>query len=689
MRSPRFVLFATLSLLLSLSASAAEETLGTKILNAGLSSAGSKGGEFAVKFVAGWIYNISCKPDQQTDEGSKALCSALGSVSGKSEEEWKKKIEGQLNEISGKLGALSAGQKQILNAITAQHRTMEEQFKQVPNAVKVTDILTTIDSFWGRFNVAMDPKAKVTEVDLENFARDVMKSKLHIKMGELNSLLANPIDNAQPVLQFPFYQFRQKHSQQTPPEAFAGRETYEFAEKKFAYYRAEQQKGYLIYLWAAEIVQSKCEIARDTRCSALPMTSTAFKDEYERFAREQISSFAAGANGMVLAYSRPELDLPRFLLRNPVAEDILARVSYLTSTILGDGEGAWGEVVSTEGDPWDGRISVFCGGTRSTLSPVLSYNVPADTRFGPSVDWWTSRGRNGTYDEVRFASNWRIHVYNAEKKTPGPCRIEQKLPSNEQLPWTSDQGEIVNVTKSGSTFPSGFFYALQRAGGTYAMASGQNWDIPGAPETSDSGDATKKETRFDWVISPAHHESLWAGLLNMARVDHTVGKSIVNNNQEAKVTNRIYAYNRKSIWFPDGGKVKLRMLQHSLCEKLCRGVDAGENGILDYDVEHSSFEKGKLTAVVAVFLDPKQGKDNIDARAKNGINIDASYGDTTERKTHRTASEASGTATVNPGQAYHLQYYINFDLKTHSNRFDSTRYRFLGKLTPSLLYVTR
>jgi hypothetical protein len=83
MRSHRFVLFSVvLSLLISLPASSAEETLGQKILSGALSSAGSKGGEFAVKFVSGWIYNISCKPEQQTDEGSKALCSALGGLSG-------------------------------------------------------------------------------------------------------------------------------------------------------------------------------------------------------------------------------------------------------------------------------------------------------------------------------------------------------------------------------------------------------------------------------------------------------------------------------------------------------------------------------------------------------------------------------------------------------------------------------
>jgi hypothetical protein len=689
MRSLRFVLFVML-LSLTVSLGAAEETLGQKILSGALSSAGSKGGEFAVKFVSGWIYNISCKPEQQTDEGSKALCSALGGLSGKSEEEWKAKVEAELKKISGQLDALSSGQKQILGAIASQHRVMDEQFKQVPNAVRVTAILTTIDNFWGRFNAEFkDPTREMNRTDLEKFATDVMKSNLHLQLGELNSLLSHPIDNAQPLLRFPFYQFRQKHSLAAPAEAFPGLETYEFAEKKFAYYRGEQQKGYLIYLWAAEIVQSECEINRDTKCSALPITSTAFVREFERFTRDQMEAFNAAANGMILAYSRPELDSPQFLLRNALTEQLLSRISYLTSTTLGNGEGAWGQVISTEGDPWDGRIVLQCGGAQSTLTPVLSYAVPADTRTGPTVDWWVSSGRNGVYDEVHFAQNWRIHHYTYDTKKLGPCRIEPRLPGKEALPWVSDQGQVVSVTRNGSTFPVGFFHGIQRAGGTFALASGQNWDVPSAPETSDSGDATKKETRFDRVLSAQHHEGLWAGLLNMARVDHTVGKSILNNNQEARVTNRIYAYNRKPIWFPEGGTVKVRLFQHSSCETLCRGRDSVENGILDYDIEHSAYENGKLTAVVAVFLDPKQGLDDVMSRARNGIYLDASYGDTKERQQHRTATNAAGTATVRPGQEYHLQYLISFDLLTHSNRFDSTRYRFLGKLTPSLLYVTR
>ena len=670
-------------------ASRAEETFGQKIISGALSSAGGKGGEFAVKFVSGWIYNLSCKPEQQTDEGSKALCSALGGVSGKSEEEWKKKIEEKLTQISGQLGALESGQKQILNVLSTQHKEMEAQFKQVPTAVRATAILTTIDSFWGRFKTDVRPDTPASRTDLEKFAKDVMRANLHRELADLNSLLSHPIDNSQALLHFPFYQYRQKNSQQAPPEALSPLSTYDYAEKKFVYYRGELQKGYLVYLWAAEIIQSGCELAGDVKCDALPITSTAFAREYERYTREQLETFNGSTNGLLLAYSRPEDSTANFLLKNPATDAMLMRVNYLNSTILGTGQGAWGQVIATGGDPWDGKIALECSGGVQTLSPVLSYSLPVDTaNMKSSIDWWSGDLTREYYDTVHFSQNWRIHHYRHEEAKPGPCRVRQLLPNgSDKLPWTAENAVAVKMPGAGDQPITGFFHALRRAGGTYAMATGKNWSYSN-PETSDSGDATKKETRFDWVTDPNHHEGMWMSLLNSARVDHTVGKSIINNNQEAKVTNRLYASDRKALFFPEGGTVKLHLMQHPDCAKVC--VNSGaEQGIMDYDVEHSPYEEGNLTAVVAVFLDPKQGYSGTNwDRAKNGIFIDGSYGNTKDHKTKRVAGSADGVANVGPG-AYYVQYLIYFDLKTHSKRVDSTRYRFTGKITPMLLYVTK
>lgn len=690
------LLFLSLS---SVSALGAEDKpFGQKILDGALSSAGGKGGEFAVKFAAGWIYKLGCKPEQQKDEGSKAFCSALGSISGDTESEWKKQVEQDLKEIKSRLGGLESGQKQILDTLARQHKEMDAQFKQLPSAVKAADVLTTIDSFWGRFKADFDPQQKgnVTKKDLDKFARDVMRVNLHQKLSELNSVLVHPIDNAQPILNFPFYQFRQSWSQHAPPEAFPGMKNYDFAEKKFMYYRGEMQKGYLVYLWAAEIIEGQCELAGDTRCNDLPITSTAFKREYDRFTTEQIEAFNTFANGMLLAYSRPELDLPDFLVRNPVYEDIMMRINYLTSTVLGDGRGAWGQVVSADGDPWNGQIKLQCGGTK-TVSPLLSYLVRADTIDGPTIDWWSSRGRNSTFDEVHFTPNWRVHHYKVEDAPVGPCRVDPVLPSGQPLPWAPPKGEVLNAMRPVDEFRDGaavekqvrigFFYALQRAGGTYALTSGQDWALPGQPETSDEGKASKKDTRFDWVISAAHREGLWVSLLNSARVEWSAG--LDPSSQRAYVMNRVYAYNKKSLYFPQGGTVILNAKQHSSCEKVCRGSDSNEYGFMDYNVENSPFESGYLNAYVSVFLDPNQGLDNIDARKKNGIFIDGSYPNTTDRKTKRVADSVVGTATVTAGTAYHLQYFLSLQLETHTKRVDSTGYHVMLKMTPRLMYLTK
>ncbi|HEY2093000.1 MAG TPA: hypothetical protein VGJ81_14030 [Thermoanaerobaculia bacterium] len=672
---------------------AADETFGQKLVGSAISSAGSKGGEFAVKFVAGWIYNISCKPEQQNDEGSKALCGALGSLSGKTEEQWKQQVVEKLDKISGKLDAIQSSQKEILRRIESQHKAMDEQFTNLPSAIQVTAILTTIDTFWLRMENEFETPTKnpqkhnlnFNKVDMENLARDIMHESLHIKLGQLNTLLAHGVNRAEPLLRVPFKEFRTKYTLGAP--IIQPLDTYDFAEKRFAYYRAEQQKGYILYLWAAEIVQSECEIRKDERCAALPMTSKAFEQEYERYTRDQMKTFATAANWIVLAYSRPDLDDPNiFKARRSDLEPVLMRLNYLESTILGDGKEGWGEVVTTANDPWDGSIRVDCAG-KSHVMPIFTYNVPVDTQQGSQVDWWTSRAKNKTYDEVHFASSWKVYQYKVATSRGGqPCFVDS-LTNNQPLPWTS-RGDTAMVTKDGETFPVGFFYAVHRAGGTYALASGQDWVLPASPETKDSGIASKKDTRFDWTISGAHHESAWIGLLNMASVQQTFGKTL-QPTQEAKVFNRIYAYNRKSIYFPEGGSVALRMHQHEACEKLCRGVDTVERGILDYDVENSPYENGSLKAIVAIFLDTKEGLDNIDERAKNGIYLDGSYNDTKERKSMRVHGEAKGVAEVKPGQAYHVEYLIEFDLKTNTKRADATTYRFLGKITPSLLFVTQ
>jgi hypothetical protein len=674
-----------------------EKSFGAKILDGALSSAGGKGGEFAVKFAAGWIYKLGCKPEQTTDPGSKAFCDALGSISGDTESEWKKQVEADLKEIKSRLGGLESGQRQILDTLARQHKEMDAQFKQLPSAVKAADVLTTIDSFWGRFKADFDPQQKgnVTRKDLDKFARDVMRVNLHQKLSELNSVLVHPIDNAQPILKFPFYQFRQSWSQHGPPEAFPGFKTYDFAEKKYMYYRGEMHKGYLIYLWAAEIIEGQCELAGDTKCNDLPITSTAFKREYDRFTLEQLEAFNSFANGMLLAYSRPDLDGPDFLVRNPVYEDIMMRINYLTSTILGDGKGAWGQVVSVDADPWDGQIRLQCGGSK-TVSPVLSYLVPADTIDGPTIDWWSSRQRNATYDEVRFTSNWRVHHYKVADAAVGPCRVDPVLPTGQPLPYAPQKGEVVSAPRPVDEFKNGeavektvnlgFFYALQRAGGTFALASGQDWALPAAPETFDEGKASKKDTRFDWVISAAHHEGLWVSLLNSARVDWSAG--IDPSSQKAYVMNRVYAYNRKSLWFPQGGNVKLIAKQHQWCEKVCRGTER-ETGFMDFNVENSPYEAGYLNADVSVFLDPREGIDNIDSRKKNGIYIDGSYPNTNDPKSKRVEDAVIGTARVDASTAYHLQYFLAFELETHTKRMDPTRYHVMLKMTPRLMYLTR
>lgn len=72
------------------------------------------------------------------------------------------------------------------------------------------------------------------------------------------------------MLRYPFYMWSLRNNRGMPREVFDPRTVYDYAEQKFMYYRSEQQKLYLVYLWAAEILESQCEITPSS-CTRPPV----------------------------------------------------------------------------------------------------------------------------------------------------------------------------------------------------------------------------------------------------------------------------------------------------------------------------------------------------------------------------------------------------------------------------------
>jgi hypothetical protein len=242
---------------------------------------------------------------------------------------------------------------------------------------------------------------------------------------------------------------------------------------------------------------------------------------------------------------------------------------------------------------------------------------------------------------------------------------------------TSDNREI--------TF--GSFIAIQRAGGTYAMASGGQWRKRNEPINSDDGTkGVVKNARFDWLID-TNGRLPHASVLYQGRGEYTL-----MNGGRVRKFNQIYLYNEKKIFFPEDRQVKLGFQSSSECAKVCRSSNA-EMFILDYNIENG--DSGTLDAVVSVFLSPDVSNPNdkntgLKRRASgNGIYIDGSYGSTKDRRTKNVNPFQVGSLTTSPNTAYHLQYLIEFDLSTEGPGADATEWMYRAKITPASLYFLK
>ncbi|HKR66156.1 MAG TPA: hypothetical protein VJZ00_20670 [Thermoanaerobaculia bacterium] len=503
--------------------------------------------------------------------------------------------------------------------------------------------------------------------------------------------MTTPISSkdSQPLLRFPFYKWRKAHNYEYPHHMFNDvnpMKLYDFAEKKFMYFRTEEQKAYLLYLWAAEILESQCEMD-PANCTRPPMTSREFATTFERYTRKQVETFNASVDWWLFSYGFPHEENPNFLPEE--TDEILVRAHFLNSSILGNAEGLWGRAISM-GNAWDGALTVECSGKSQTLTPALTYTVPVEDKYGP-LDWWISREGNRVYDEARFSNEWRIYQYQFESAKVGPCKVQERLPKGGMLAWVDPEVEVTQVQNGSQKFASGSFIAVQRAGGTYALASGP-WIRRNDPWREDGGTATQKDVRFDWLIE-TNRAVPWASMLHEGKGEWTFGKG-----SRVKNSLQIYFYNNKRIYFPEDEQMKLHLWQSHNCAKVCRSR-AIEEAVFDYDIENddSSSGKGKLDAVVSVFFapfvqDPSYGgrKHAKELGHTNGINIDGSYGSTGDHKTKRVTGPLTGTfKRADRGLPNLLQYLIEYDLETEGRGVSATRWYIRAKLTPNQLFITR
>jgi uncharacterized protein YoxC len=671
---------------------AEEESTATSVLK----SAGVKGGEVAAKVVAGLLYDSSCVK-RNNDQFTGYVCTVLGSVSGRTEDEWKKEVTGQLEAIHSKVDALTTAQDKMQRSLTEMNTDLNNKFNNVTQHVVAVKHLVTIEGLWEKYEEQFDKiDEDVTRDSMLNFAKEIIAEKPHTMLAELNVVLTQgiPATGGQPLVRYPLSEWRIAHSTGMGYEPKM-MDAYEYAEKRFVDYRMREEKAYLMYLWAANVLEAHCNL-KPAQCTQPPRSTKDFKADWNRYTLQQAAAFNSAVDWLLLSYSPYRLTIGPHFLSADRSADVMQRANYVTSTMLGTGEGLWGRVISA-GKAWDGSLQVACGGSTQTLMPVLKYAAPAAGSgvfiIGPDsgpVDWWVSTRGNAVYDEVHFAADWQNYIYSIPEAKAGPCSVSPNLPKGGVLPWVQPDRKVVEVREpvvegepEKPPFAFGSFIAIQRAGGTYALVSG-DWGGMTTPYFNKEGDGELVTQDDQWFIEPNRPGGPRIGLFRKGRAEYSVRLSRLSS--RVHLVSKIALLSSKEVRFPDDSRVKLNFTPGNCERELCNGL--GSSSILAYDIENNDTEakKGTLDAKASVaFVDAAIA----DLGSGPGLTVDGSYGKTGDRKTKNVTGAQSALMQLDPQKRYRMRYGIHFDLWTEGRGTNASDFWYRALVAPASMYLTK
>ena len=660
------------------------KTFGERMKKAAIGSVTSIGTEMAIKLAGGVLYNTVCDPPSD-DTTAKFLCDVLGSVTGKSEEKWKEEVDKQLKDIKAATDELTKGQAELKTSIGRIDTTLNYEFDNIAPKTETFKILTTIDSLWTRYTRLIgNPKYAIDKQELLDFANDVVRQNLHAEMARLNTVITTPIGDAQSVTAYPYVKW-QGLNPGLHHYNFDPSKMYDIAEKKFMDLRMYQEKGYLMYLFAAEVLESRCEVDK-ANCVRPPVTSKRFNDDYNADLAMQLTSYNAALDWFILAYSAPHYNNADLMLPEG-STDTIDRANLFTAALLGNPpDGMWARVYSM-GNQWDGNVRFTCDGNQTyDAKPIEDYAIPIKKEDTP-LDWWTSTAKNGTYDEVRFADKWRGTMYRIPAKNVGPCVMSNTAPAF--IPYRDPDTALMTLDIKGKSANIGSAFAIQRAGGSYALTSG-DWAMEREPQFKYDGGADRIETNRQYTIAMGRH-----GVPFIALYYNGKGAWKSFDDSQLHQRNVIHIYKRTPIRVPDGGALTLVLGQSGDCANVCRNNRGDESVVMEYNIEAPKIQKAHMNALTGIYLHTDLGNANEDKydtirdRMKNGIYIDGSFGDTNDRKEKKVEGDQSGRASFDANKKYFLQHAIFYELWDATVGFDAVYCWYRSKLTPYAVYLTK
>lgn len=643
------------------------------------------GEQFAKQF-GSFVYRTQCKGQEPKGAGG-AICGAIGSFTGDSEKEWKENIDRQLGELAAGIAQVQAGIAQVRAdqaRLLQQNAQILIRLDEIIGETVAAPALSRIRTLWTeQYTPMIKGERSFDRERTVAFAKQVIqKDRMDVLLGQINDVLVNgQIGAKEPLLRL----YAQRMAAKMGDVRRADLDVpYSFLELVMTELQTEQRKGAIMYLWAASVLQADCEVHKS--CVTLPHTAV----EYEKVVRNhldaQFAEFNHAVEWLVLAGSDPTSREPSYLHRD--AERIFAAADLLTAANLGNGFGLRGRVISL-GEAFDGKLSIG----PVAYTPARAANLVASP-LG-KVDWWKASGNPPVWTEVSFSDQWKVYPYHVTKATAGPYAISTRLP------WQSKEIKVVRIdlangrpatdrTPPDRAVPFGSFVATARAGGAYALMSG-DWEVDRGRTTRSVTHVGDLENDLAQVnadpVAPPAGPKVW--LNTNGRIKWTFAET--GKNQHIKGWTRGVVVRRQQVTYPAGGQVTLNVVLGDLYDALCpdhrcTNPDIPSNNTVihlwtDFSKSPGNDDSAKLTAKAGV---------EFGADTDNGVFWTSEMYTNSERNTdvgHDGAAK-SAKVTLAAGKPTQLAGRVYAELYAETSGLDSTRFWLLSVLRPVKMYLT-
>lgn len=658
-------------------------------------SGGLKWGlEKSVGAIAGMGYKTNCKAkdlDYKSDDSW--YCGVFATLSGENEKEFRDRMLHNMDRIRGSLANIETGIAEIQRgqqAIYDQNQVillkLDEIGPETTIGQNISRIRTVYDEQFARmFRNPVEGGTQPNTLDPERmraFARQIIfTDEVHTRLGVIHDQLVRPQTAGKDSL---LRAYARRAFEQIKNDPANGLEpAYVYLESAVDGLLADQRRGFLLYVWAAETLQTDCEVAtseaaagritaadKDARCQSFrdfPHTAAEYRATFAEHVRAQLNELNAGLEFQVLAASNTHARQADFII--PAAAPLFRRVDLFTAGNLGEGLGIRGRVI-TMGDTFNGNLSI-AGAQRKASGAANS----VATRGG-RVDWWKA-STAGAYDQINFSNEWKVYHYHVPSVAPGTYSIDTPLPHRPQI-------AVANVTlgtgDTQTSVPFGSFTAIDRAGGGYALLSGA-WEHVTKDNIKWTG--VLKEGWNEWYFDAANTRAgmLYSGSLAWNSV-------YAPNDQYIEADKWSYARSKKKVRNPKGGELTLHASFGDTIPKVCGDIACADfrgNQVVSRLLDLSKPVFGGRSADVAVRA--ALVIDNDGAAGTNGI-VWEKHGTTDSRFEDRltAVNESKRIRLDNSGTFIHFGGGVKMNAQTSTT--SQTRWWLFGLVFVENAYLT-